>query len=73
MDDEEFTQTLYSNVKSGFLALRYAPAYDDANIIAEIYNNGTALCMTGEYCGNYGYCYVPAFDMYGWVDVRFTF
>ena len=29
--------------------------------------------MTGEYAGNYGYCYVPAFDMYGWVDVRFTY
>ena len=42
-------------------------------IIAEIYSNGTALQMTGDYSGNYGYCYVPAFGMYGWVDVRFTY
>ena len=37
------------------------------------YENGTALYMTGEYSGNYGYCYVPAFGAYGWVDVRFTY
>ena len=71
--DDEFTQTLYSSVSGGFLALRSAPAYDDSNIIAEIYENGTALYMTGAYSGNYGYCYVPAFGAYGWVDVRFTY
>ena len=79
LDDDDcyygngFAQTLYSWVDSGFLALRSAPSYSDGNIIAEIWNNGTSLCMTGEYCGDYGYCYVPAFDMYGWVDVRFTY
>ena len=72
-DDGEFTQTLYSCVEGGFLALRSAPAYDDSNIIAEIYENGTTLYMTGDYTGNYGYCYVPAFGAYGWVDVRFTY
>ena len=72
-DEYGYTQTLHSCVDSGFLALRYAPEYDDSNIIAEIWNNGTALYMTGDYSGNYGYCYVPAFDMYGWVDVRFTY
>ena len=66
-------EILHSWVDSGFLALRYAPAFDDGNIIAEIWNNGTTLMMTGDYAGNYGYCYVPAFDMYGWVDVRFTY
>ena len=71
--EDEFTQTLYSCVESSFLALRSAPAYDDSNIIAEIYENGTALYMTGDYSGNYGYCYVPAFGAYGWVDVRFTY
>ena len=72
-DDYFYGETLHSWVDSGFLALRYAPAFDDSNIIAEIYQNGTVLQMTGEYAGNYGYCYVPAFDMYGWVDVRFTY
>ena len=71
--EDEFTQTLYSSVADGFLALRTAPAYDDSNIIAEIYENGTALYMTSAYSGNYGYCYVPAFGAYGWVDVRFTY
>jgi len=70
---DEFTQTLHSCVSDGYLALRSAPAYNDSNIIAEIYENGTALYMTGEYSGNYGYCYVPAFGAYGWVDVRFTY
>ena len=72
-DDDNFMQTLYSCVEGGFLALRSDPSYDDSNIIAEIYSNGTALQMTGDYSGNYGYCYVPAFGMYGWVDVRFTY
>ena len=71
--DNGFVETRYSYVNSGFLALRYAPAYDDANIIAEIYTNGTTLLMTGDYVGNYAFCYVPAFDLYGWVDVRFTY
>ena len=66
-------EILHSWVDSGFLALRFAPAFDDGNIIAEIWSNGTTLMMTGDYSGNYGYCYVPAFDMYGWVDVRFTY
>ena len=69
---DSFVQTRYSQVESGFLALRNAPAYDDANIIAEIWSNGTMLQMTGERSGNYARCYVPAFGMYGWVDVRFT-
>ena len=69
----EFFEILHSSVDGGFLALRSAPAYSDGNIIAEIWTNGTTLCMTGTYNGNYGYCYVPAFDMYGWVDVRFTY
>ena len=72
-DSDDFTQTLHSCVDDGYLALRSAPAYDDSNIIAEIYENGTALYMTGEYSGNYGYCYVPAYGAYGWVDVRFTY
>ncbi len=63
----------YSHVESGFLALRSAPSFNDGNIIAELYTNGTKLCMTGEYYNNYGYCYVPAYDVYGWVDVRYTF
>ena len=65
--------TFYSCVEDGFLALRSDPSYDDSNIIAEIYWNGTALQMTGDDSGNYGYCCVPAFGMYGWVDVRFTY
>ena len=79
LDDEDFdydygfAEPRYSCVDSNFLALRSAPYYNDGNIIAEIWNNGTTLRMTGEYSGNYGYCYVPAFDMYGWVDVRFTY
>ena len=72
-NDSGFTQTLYSCVDSGFLALRSAPSYSDGNIIAQIWSNGTALCMTGDYVGNYGYCYVPAYDSYGWVDIRFTY
>ncbi len=68
-----YDELRYSLVESGFLALRYDPSYNDANIIARIYDNGTALYMTGEFCGNYGYCYVPAFEMYGWVDLRYTY
>lgn len=51
-DDKEFTQTLYSCVKGVFLTMRSAPAYDDANIITEIYDNDTALYMTGYYSEN---------------------
>ena len=72
-DNDDYSQTLHSCVEAGFLALRSDPSYDDSNIIAEIYSNGTALCMTGDYSGNYGYCYVPAYGMYGWVDVRYTY
>ncbi len=68
-----WAETRYSYVDYGFLALRYLPIAGDDTIIAQIYTNGTELWMTGEYNGNYGYCYVPAFDMYGWVDVRYTF
>ena len=72
-DTDEFVEVLHSSVASGFLALRNAPVNDDSNIIAEIYRNGTRLLMTGTYSGSYGYCYVPDFDMYGWVNTDFTF
>ncbi len=72
-DYDDGYELCYSNVASGFLALRSYPVYSDANILAEIYDNGTALYMTGEYSGNYGYCYVPEFDLYGWVDVRYIY
>jgi len=26
-----------------------------------------------DYMDGFGYCYVPAFDMYGWVNTDFTF
>lgn len=67
-----YTETRYSCVASGFLALRTAPCYDDSNIIYEIWTNGTQLCMTGQYSGNYGYCYCPAACCYGWVNVNYT-
>ena len=72
-DNDEFVETLHSSVATGYLALRTAPAYDDSNVIAKIYQNGTELLMTGRYDGSYGYCYVPAFDMYGWVNTDYTF
>ncbi len=66
------TQTRYSNVSQGYLALRTMPCYDDRNVIYEIWANGTQLNMTGEYSGDYGYCYCPAANAYGWVNVKYT-
>ena len=63
----------YSCVQTGFLALRTAPCYDDSNIIYQIWCNGTKLCMTGQYSGDYGYCYCPAAGCYGWVNVKYTY
>ena len=71
-DADEFDDVLYSNVASSFLALRSDPNNDDSNIIAQIYENGTALYMTGDFVGEYGYCYVPALGMYGWVNTDYT-
>ena len=67
-----FTETRYSCVQTGFLALRTAPCYDDSNIIYQIWHNGTELCMTGQRSGSYGYCYCPAAGCYGWVNVNYT-
>jgi len=66
------TCTRYSCVQTGFLALRTAPCYDDRNIIYQIWANGTQLQMTGQYSGDYGYCYCPAACAYGWVNVKYT-
>ena len=69
---EAYSETRYSCVQTGFLALRTAPCYDDRNIIYEIWHNGTELCMTGQRSGSYGYCYCPAAGCYGWVNVNYT-
>lgn len=68
-----FTETRYSCVQTGFLALRTAPCYDDSNIVYQIWRNGTELRMTGQYSGDYGYCYCPAAGCYGWVNVKYTY
>ena len=72
-DDDDYDEIRYSYVTSGFLALRSDPYCDDSNIIAQIWENGTELRMTDEFVGNYGYCYVPALGMYGWVDMDYTY
>ncbi len=68
-----YTETRYSCVQSGYLALRTAPYWSDSNIIYQIWTNGTELCMTGQYSGDYGYCYCPKAGMYGWVNVKYTY
>ena len=72
-EDDEFVETRYSYVDNGFLALRSEPYNDASNVIAEIWENGTELRMTEEFVGDFGYCYVPSFGMYGWVNMEYLF
>ena len=73
VDDDDCSEIRYSCVDSGYLALRSQPENSDSNIIAQIYENGTALHMNGECVGDYGYCYVPSLGMSGWVNMCFTY
>jgi len=58
------------SVNAGFLALRTAPAYEDANIIAQL-NNGDVVQVFGEATGSYVQVYSPRYDAIGWVNAGF--
>ena len=60
--------TYYASVKTGYLALRNAMAYDTSNEIAQL-ANGTAVELVDKDTGTeYWYVYVPSLDMYGYVN-----
>lgn len=46
-----------TQVKTGYLALRTAPAYDDRNIIGQLWN-GSTVTVQGAVAGNYVYVFV---------------
>ena len=59
------------NLKTGYLAIRTQPAYDDSNIIGELYN-GESVQITGNGTDN-GYIWVwsPKVNKSGWVNSSF--
>ena len=61
------TGTQYTvSVKTGYLALRTAPEYSDANIIAKLYNGDKVEVL--EKSGQYWWVYAPSADAKGYVN-----
>lgn len=61
------SNTYYASVSSGYLALRNAQAYDEANEIGKI-SNGQEVQRIDSSSGTYWYVYVPALGQYGYVN-----
>lgn len=61
------SNTYYASVSSGYLALRNAQAYDEANEIGKI-SNGQEVQVVDSSTGTYWYVYVPALGQYGYVN-----
>ena len=57
-------------VKSGYLALRNAKAYDDANEIGQL-NNGDTVQVQDSSGSTYWYVYVPKLGKEGYVDKNY--
>ena len=54
-------------VRKGYLALRTAPAYDDANIIGELYTDDTVV-LVSRYNDDYWWVYSPKHNREGYVN-----
>ena len=54
-------------VDKGYLALRSAPAYDDKNVVGELYT-GDVVTVKDMPSGQYWWVYSPKYDEYGYVD-----
>ena len=60
------------NLKTGWLALRTAPAYDYTNEIGQLYN-GDAVQICGNASGNgYIWVYSPKLNKSGWVNAGYV-
>lgn len=64
------SQNYAVNVASGYLALRTEMAYDDRNIIAELYN-GDIVEFVQNGNGTYWYVYSPKHNKYGYVNSNY--
>ena len=62
----------FVHVDTGYLALRTAPAYDEANEIGELYN-GDSVEITGGRSGNYVWVYSPKYGCSGYVNSNFLY
>ena len=51
-----------------FLALRTAPAYDDANIIAELHNGDRVMLLLDKRQGSYVWVRSDVHNKEGWVN-----
>ena len=57
-------------VAKGYLALRIAPSYDEANEIGEL-NNGDKVTVLDKSNGKYWWVYSPKLDMAGYVNADY--
>ena len=64
------TYTVY--VQRGYLALRTEAAYDDRNVIGELYSGDTVVVQS-KGSGRYWYVYAPGLGAYGYVDKRYLY
>ena len=60
------------SVSKGFLALRTAPAYDDGNIIGELYT-GDKVNVLGKPDGTYWWFYSPKYGLRGYVNKNYLY
>ena len=64
------TYTVY--VQRGYLALRTEAAYDNRNVIGELYSGDTVVVQS-KGSGRYWYVYAPGLGAYGYVDKRYLY
>lgn len=57
----------YASVKSGYLAIRSAKAFNAANEIGKLYT-GDSVYVVDTSTGTYWYCYAPSLGLYGYVN-----
>ena len=62
--------TYYAKVNTGYLAIRTAKAYDDSNIIGQMYT-GYKVYVIDKSTGTYWYCYSPDNGVYGYVNSNY--
>ena len=62
--------TYYAKVNTGYLAIRTAKAYDDSNIIGQMYT-GDKVYVIDTSTGTYWYCYSPNNGVYGYVNSNY--
>lgn len=60
------------SVATGYLALRTAKAYDDSNIIGELYS-GDTVTVQDMSDATYWYVYSPKYNCYGYVNCNYIY